>query len=99
MLSLESLLRTLGRWRRENLTVLEHDEVREKVSPTDLVRLDQYNRKVVACPAWTSPPSWLVLTEEERDGLVDAPPPKPTGHLNPGQSEKIPPEFPPNNPS
>ena len=62
MLSLESLERTLGRWQREDLTVLEHDEVREKVSPTDLVRLDQYNRKVVACPAWTSPPSWLVLT-------------------------------------
>ena len=84
MRSLETIERTLGRFQRQDLKVLEHEPVRELVSPVDLVRLDDRGRKVVACPAGQSPPSWLTLTDAERTGLVVAPPPKPNGHMNPG---------------
>ena len=36
----------------------------------DLIRLDQYNRTMVACPAGSAPPSWLALTEDEKAALV-----------------------------
>ena len=72
MASLEALERTLGRFRQNTLRVLEAEEVQAPVSPTDLIRLDQHGRKMVACPAGTSPPAWLELSEQEATALVPA---------------------------
>ena len=83
MASLESLERTLGRFRRNEITVVEHRPPSELVSPVDLVRVDDLGRKYVACPAGQPPHSELQLTEEERRNLVVAPPPLPQGHMTP----------------
>ena len=84
MRSFESLERTLGRLQRQEFKVLEPTEVRGMVSPVDLVRLDQHNRKMVCCPAGTEPPSWLELSNEEMAALVPADEaPKPKVHATP----------------
>jgi hypothetical protein len=72
MASLESLERTLGRFQRHDLKVLESEEERAPVTPVDLIRLDQYGRTMIACPAGTAPHSWLELSGEEEKALVPA---------------------------
>lgn len=43
----------------------------------DIIRIDVLGRPAVACPRGQVPPSWLSLTDEERDALIEPPqPPK-----------------------
>ena len=77
MASLESLERTLGRFQRQDMKLLEHEPARELVAAKDIVRTDGLGRSVVACPAGQVPPTWLTLTTEERDALVEPHPRSP----------------------
>ena len=72
-----------GSHRRERVEVLEHRPAPKKVAANDLVRRDQPGRTVVGCPKGCVPPTWLRLTDAERDSLVDPPPPVPTGTMRP----------------
>ena len=84
-MSLETVEQSLNRFRRQNLHVLvEHKPPSELVSPVDILRTDELGRTYVACVAGQAPHSELVLTDEERRNLVDAPPSKPDGFMNPG---------------
>ena len=60
---------------------MEHKPTTELVTPVDVVRLDQFNRQVVVAPAGTVPPSWVELTAEEHDALIEPPEPPPDGHM------------------
>ena len=83
MASLE-LLERLRSGFREPVEVLERKPPRELVTPVDIVRTDALGRQVVACPAGQSPPTWLHLTDAERQALVDPPDPAEDGTLEPG---------------
>ena len=63
--------------------MLEHQPVRELVSPVDIVRTDELGRRYIACCAGQPPHSELQLTEEERAALVKPQPPLPQGHMTP----------------
>jgi hypothetical protein len=77
MPNLESLERTLARFQRQDLRVVEHRAPSELVSPVDLLRMDELGRTYVACPANTAPHSELKLTDEEGNSLVEPPPRSP----------------------
>ena len=72
MASLEALERTLGRLRRQDLKVLEHEPAKGLVAAQDILRTDDRGRQMVAVPAGQEPPSYLTLTEEEKAALVSA---------------------------
>ena len=82
MAGMDLLERLRGTSYREHIEVLEHEPPSELVAATDIVRTDQLGRNVVACAAGQVPPTWLTLTAEERDALVEAQPPPPQGHMN-----------------
>jgi hypothetical protein len=86
MVSLESLERTLTRFQRQDLHVVEHRPARALVAAHDILRTDGLGRSYIAVPAGHAPASWVDLTDDERRQLVDAPPPKPHGYLNPGHA-------------
>jgi hypothetical protein len=83
MRSIESIERTLGRFHRQDMKVLEHEPARELVSPVDLLRTDELGRKYIACPAGQPPHSQLQLTDEEKAALVEPGPSLPQGHMTP----------------
>ena len=82
MAGMDLLERLRGTSYREHIEVLEHEPPSQLVASTDILRSDQLGRSMVACPAGQVPPRWLTLTTEERDGLVEAKPPPPQGHLH-----------------
>jgi hypothetical protein len=86
MPTIETLDRTLARFQRTNLHLVEHKPARERVSPTDIVRVAELGRRYVACPAGQAPHSALKLTDDERAALVQAPEPPPDGTVEPGRA-------------
>lgn len=78
----KSLDDVLGRGRGERIEVFERKPATELVASRDILRHDQLGRTVVACPKGMPPPAWLALSDEERESLVDPPPPVPTGYLH-----------------
>ena len=71
---------------RPPVEVVEHEPPGERVTPTDIVRVDDLGRPVVVVPAGTVPHSRVALSAKERDALTEPPPPPPEGTLEPGHA-------------
>jgi hypothetical protein len=84
--SLESLERTVSRYQRQDLHVVEHRPARDLVAAHDIFRVDQLSRTYVAVPAGQAPASWVELTGEERDSLIYPPAPPPDSTMEPGHA-------------
>jgi hypothetical protein len=83
-LSLEALERFHGAAMREQVQLLEHEPVRELVTPVDVCRTDHLGRRVVASPPASRQRNGWPSPDPSGGALVEPNPPPPDGWLEPG---------------